>query len=98
MPPLTLERPDVREQEQQQVDLDVPWMVRVWNDPVNLMSYVTYVFETHFGLPRVEAQRLMWMVHTEGSAVVAIGNREPMEMHVIAMHGFGLQATMAKGG
>ena len=74
----------------------LPWIVRVWNDPVNLMTYVTYVFMSHFGFPRDEAERRMWQVHTEGSAVVASGNREPMEMHVAAMHEYGLWATLSQ--
>ncbi|MCD5345598.1 ATP-dependent Clp protease adapter ClpS [Agromyces sp. S2-1-8] len=75
----------------------VPWRVIVWDDPVNLMSYVSYVFRSYFGYPRDEAERLMLRVHTEGRAVVASGNREAMEHHVHAMHGYGLQATVARG-
>lgn len=73
-----------------------PWRVVVWNDPINLMSYVTYVFRTHFGFTELEAHRLMLQVHQEGRAVVASGGREPMETHVTAMHGFGLWATLEK--
>ena len=73
---------------------DKPWIVIVWNDPVNLMSYVTYVFQSYFGFPRAKAERLMHQVDAEGRAVVATGNREAMERHVQAMHGFGLQATV----
>ena len=80
-----------------ETELALPWTVRVWNDPINLMSYVTYVFMSHFGFPREEAERLMWQVHTEGSAVVASGNREPMELHVTAMQEYGLWATMSQG-
>lgn len=75
----------------------VPWRVVVWDDPVNLMSYVSYVFRSYFGYPRDEAERLMLRVHTEGRAVVATGNREAMEQHVHAMHGYGLQATVSRG-
>ena len=74
-----------------------PWRTIVWDDPVNLMTYVTYVFRTYFGFPREVAERLMMQVHTEGRAVVASGNREAMERHVQAMHGYGLQATVARG-
>ena len=77
---------------------DLPWQVIVWDDPVNLMTYVTYVFRSYFGYPREEAERLMLLVHHEGRAVVASGNREAMERHVQAMHGYGLQATVAKAG
>jgi ATP-dependent Clp protease adaptor protein ClpS len=75
---------------------DVPWITLVWNDPVNLMSYVTYVFETYFGYPRTKAEKLMLDVHTKGKAVVAHGNREEMERDTEAMHGFGLWATFEK--
>jgi ATP-dependent Clp protease adaptor protein ClpS len=73
-----------------------PWITLVWNDPVNLMSYVTYVFQTYFGFSRHEAERLMLQVHTEGRAVVATGTREEMERHVEAMHDYGLWATLTK--
>lgn len=75
---------------------DAPWITIVWNDPVNLQSYVSYVFRTYFGFPRPEAERLMLCVHTEGRAVVASGSKEEMERHVEAMHDFGLWATLAK--
>ena len=66
----------------------------MWDDPVNLMSYVTHVFREYFGLPRSEAERLMLAVHNEGHAVVADGAREQMELHVQAMHDYGLWATV----
>lgn len=72
------------------------WRTIVWDDPVNLMTYVTYVFQSYFGYPREEAERLMLLVHHEGRAVVASGNREAMERHVQAMHGYGLQASVSK--
>nr|WP_229724617.1 ATP-dependent Clp protease adapter ClpS [Agromyces flavus] len=75
---------------------DLPWQTIVWDDPVNLMTYVTYVFRSYFGYPREKAERLMLQVHHEGRAVVASGNREAMERHVQAMHGYGLQATVSK--
>jgi len=75
---------------------DVPWITIVWNDPVNLMTYVSYVFRSYFGHSREEAERLMLLVHNEGRAVVATGGREEMERHVEAMHDFGLWATLAK--
>jgi len=75
---------------------DVPWITLVWNDPVNLMSYVTYVFRSYFGFPQAEAERLMMQVHQNGRAVVATGPREEMERHTEAMHEFGLWATVAK--
>ena len=73
---------------------DTPWVTLVWDDPVNLMSYVTYVFESYFGFPRAKAERLMHQVDSDGRAIVATGHREEMERHVEAMHGYGLQATV----
>ena len=74
--------------------LGKPWTLLVWDDPVNLMTYVTWVFTSYFGFPREKAERLMLQVHTEGKAAVASGTREEIERHLEAMHGYGLQATM----
>lgn len=76
--------------------VDRPWITIVWNDPVNLMSYVTYVFMTYFRYPRERAERLMLDVHERGRAVVSNGTREEMERDVAAMHGYGLWATLEK--
>jgi ATP-dependent Clp protease adaptor protein ClpS len=76
------------------VDPDRPWIVIVWNDPINLMSYVTYVFQKLFGYPRDEAERLMLQVHHEGRAVVSNGTREKAELDVFRLHEHGLWATM----
>ena len=76
--------------------VDSPWTTIVWNDPVNLMSYVSYVFRTYFGFDQARADELMLRVHNAGRAVVATGPREEMERHVEAMHDFGLWATVAK--
>jgi len=78
------------------VEPDVPWVVIVWNDPINLMSYVTWVLQKLFGFERVKAERLMWQVHTEGKAVVANGPREACEGHVARLHAHGLWATLQK--
>lgn len=75
---------------------DVPWVVVVWNDPVNLMNYVSWVFRSYFGFSRPEAERRMMQVHTEGRAVVATGPREEMERHAAAMHEYGLWATVTR--
>ena len=75
---------------------DLPWVTIVWNDPVNLMTYVSWVFRSYFGYSAPEAERLMLLVHTEGRAVVASGGREEMERHVEAMHDFGLWATLTR--
>lgn len=75
---------------------DTPWVTIVWNDPVNLMSYVTYVFQSYFGHPRDVAEKLMKDVHEKGRAVVANGSLEEMERHTEAMHGYGLWATFSQ--
>ncbi len=76
--------------------LDDVWVTLVWNDPVNLMSYVTHVFQTYFGWSREEAERRMREVHERGKTVVSSGGREHMEVDVQAMHGYGLWATMQR--
>lgn len=73
-----------------------PWVTIVWNDPVNLMSYVTYVFRTYFGYSESKATKLMMEVHEQGRSVVSSGSREQMERDVEAMHGYGLWATMTR--
>jgi ATP-dependent Clp protease adaptor protein ClpS len=73
---------------------DLPWITLVWNDPVNLMSYVSYVFQRYFGYDQAKAEELMLAVHHEGRAVVSSGSREEMERDVEAMHGYGLWATL----
>ena len=90
--PDTLERTELDEA----TLLDTPWLTIVWNDPVNLMSYVSYVFRSYFGFDREKADHLMMQVHNDGRAVVASGGREQMERHVEAMHDFGLWATVQK--
>lgn len=75
---------------------ETPWITLVWNDPVNLMSYVAWVFRSYFGFPPEEADRRMLEVHNNGKAVVATGPREEMERHAEAMHDFGLWATIAR--
>jgi ATP-dependent Clp protease adaptor protein ClpS len=75
-------------------DPDRPWITLVWNDPVNLMSYVTFVFQEYFGYDREKATELMLQVHNDGRAVVSTGSREEMERDVSAMHGYGLWATL----
>ena len=73
-----------------------PWEVVVWNDPVNLMSYVVRVFRTYFGYSADRATALMLAVHHDGHAIVATGPRETMEVHAQAMHDYGLWATVRK--
>ncbi len=78
----------------QDVRPDRPWLVIVWNDPINLMSYVTYVFQKLFGFSREKAERLMLDVHHKGRAVVSSGPRERAEHDVFRLHEYGLWATM----
>ena len=73
-----------------------PWVTIVWNDPVNLMSYVTFVFQKYFGYEKKKAEKLMLEVHHDGRSVVSTGSREEMERDVQAMHEYGLWATMEK--
>ncbi|GAB2525686.1 ATP-dependent Clp protease adapter ClpS [Paramicrobacterium agarici] len=80
----------------EQLTLGSPWVTIVWDDPVNLMTYVAFVFRSYFGMSRQKAERLMLKVHNDGRAVVASGTREEMERHVSAMHGYGLMATLQK--
>jgi ATP-dependent Clp protease adaptor protein ClpS len=80
----------------QDFELDRPWVTLVWNDPVNLMSYVTWVFESYFGYPRAKAETLMLDVHQKGKAVVSTGTREKMEHDTEALQGYGLWATFQK--
>src|SRR5436190_19073011 len=80
--------------EHEEVDHERPWVVIVWNDPINLMSYVTLVFQKLFGFSLQKATRLMLQVHNEGKAVVSSGNREKSELDVARLHAHGLWATM----
>ena len=76
---------------------DKPWITIVWDDPVNLMSYVTYVLMELFGFTREKAHELMMQVHTQGKAVVSSGSREEMEHDVARLHEYGLWATLQRG-
>ena len=89
----------VRERAPEQEDVaepDVPWIVIVWNDPINLMSYVVFVFQKLFGYSKEKATKLMLDVHQKGKAVVSSGPREKAEYDVYRLHGYGLWATMQK--
>jgi ATP-dependent Clp protease adaptor protein ClpS len=76
---------------------DRPWVTIVWDDPVNLMSYVTWVFQKLFGYSQEKAEKLMLDVHHKGKAVVSSGTREKMEMDATQLHGYGLWATVDRG-
>ena len=88
--PVEVGEPDVDEV----VDVDRPWVVIVWNDPINLMSYVTFVLQKLFGYSLEKATELMLDVHHKGRAVVSTGPREKAEMDVFRLHEHGLWATM----
>ena len=90
--PVEVERPTGEEV----TEPDLPWIVIVWNDPINLMSYVVYVFQKLFGYSREKATRLMLDVHHKGKAVVSNGRREKCEFDVSRLHAHGLWATMQK--
>jgi ATP-dependent Clp protease adaptor protein ClpS len=87
-----LERPSVDEDEDERQDR--PWIVVVWNDPINLMSYVTLVFRKLFGYSLAKATELMLQVHNEGKAIVSSGTREKAEHDVARLHAYGLWATI----
>jgi ATP-dependent Clp protease adaptor protein ClpS len=89
--PAQVQRPET----DQDADLDRPWVTIVWNDPVNLMVYVTYVFRTVFGYGKPKAEKLMLDVHHKGKAVVSSGAREAMERDAETLHGYGLWATIS---
>ena len=90
--PVELEEPEVDDA----TLLARPWVTIVWNDPVNLMSYVAWVFRRHFGVDAPTAEHLMMQVHNDGRATLAEGNREHMERHAEAMHEYGLWATVER--
>jgi len=76
---------------------DTPWVTVVWDDPVNLQTYVVYVFMELFGYPKARATELMLQVHNEGKAIVSTGSREEMEHDVARLHEYGLWATIQRG-
>ncbi len=86
----------VSEEADVRAEPDIPWITLVWNDPVNLMSYVTWVFTSYFAYPRTKAEKLMMDVHVKGKAVVSHGPREAMERDAEALQGYGLWATFEK--
>jgi ATP-dependent Clp protease adaptor protein ClpS len=88
--PVEIKEPDVEEV----VGVDRPWKVLVWNDPINLMSYVAFVFQKLFGYSKEKANQLMLDVHLKGKAVVSHGSREKAELDVFRLHEHGLWATM----
>ncbi|WP_016696686.1 ATP-dependent Clp protease adapter ClpS [Actinoalloteichus spitiensis] len=94
--PVELERTQVDPLGREVGSEDRPWMTVVWNDPVNLMSYVTYVFQKLFGYSRDHATKLMLDVHQKGRAVVSSGGKDKVEADVAKLHAAGLWATMQR--
>ncbi len=94
--PVQLDEPRSDELLDDLVAADTPWVTIVWNDPVNLMSYVAFVFTEYFGYSKKKAEKLMLEVHHDGRSVVSTGSREEMERDVQAMHEYGLWATLQK--
>ena len=90
--PVEVERPRTGEDS----SVDRPWITIVWNDPINLMSYVTYVFQKVFGYPKAKAEKLMLDVHHKGKTIVSSGAREKAEFDTSRLHAHGLWATMQK--
>lgn len=85
---------DLYENTERDEDKEQPWIVVVWNDPINLMSYVVLVFQKLFGYNYQKAKQLMLDVHHKGRAVVSSGSREKSELDVLRLHEYGLWATM----
>ncbi len=92
--PITTEKPDAITETK--TEIDRLWNVIVWNDPINLMSYVTFVFQKLFGYSLPTATKLMLEVHNDGRSIVAAAEREKAEYYVGRLHSFGLQATLEK--
>ena len=93
---ITTAEPTIEKETRSEEDLDVPWQVVVHNDPVNLMSYVTMVFQRVFGYPREKAERHMLEVHHKGRSILWSGMRERAELYVQQLHGYLLLATLEK--
>ena len=92
----SVENPEVEQETRTAEEFDLPWQVVVHNDPVNLMSYVTMVFQTVFGLSRERAERHMLEVHQQGRSVLWSGMRERAELYVQQLHGYLLLATLER--
>jgi ATP-dependent Clp protease adaptor protein ClpS len=96
--PSTVDKPTIEKETRSEEDLDLPWQVVVHNDPVNLMSYVTMVFQRVFGYPREKAERHMLEVHHNGRSILWSGMRERAELYIQQLHGYLLLATLEKAG
>jgi ATP-dependent Clp protease adaptor protein ClpS len=96
--PATVEEPTTEKETRGEEQLDVPWQVVVHNDPINLMTYVTMVFQRVFGYPREKAEHHMLEVHHKGRSILWCGMRERAELYVQQLHGYLLLATLEKTG
>ena len=96
--PSTIDKPTIEKETRSEEDLDLPWQVVVHNDPVNLMSYVTMVFQRVFGYPREKAEKHMLEVHHNGRSILWSGMHERAELYVQQLHGYLLLATLEKAG
>jgi ATP-dependent Clp protease adaptor protein ClpS len=96
--PATVEEPTIEQETRGEEQLDVPWQVVVHNDPINLMTYVTMVFQRVFGYPREKAERHMLEVHYKGRSILWCGMHERAELYVQQLHGYLLLATLEKTG
>jgi ATP-dependent Clp protease adaptor protein ClpS len=96
--PPTIDKPTIEKETRAQEDVDLPWQVIVHNDPVNLMSYVTMVFQRVFGYPREKAEKHMLEVHHKGRSILWSGMRERAELYVQQLHGYLLLATLERTG
>ena len=93
-----IEHPGTIQETRSKENLDLPWLVVVHNDPVNLMTYVTMVFQRVFGYPREKAERHMLEVHQKGRSVLWSGMQERAELYVQQLHSHLLLATLEKAG
>ena len=98
VPRSTLEMPTIEKEEATSEEIEMPWNVVVHNDPINLMSYVTMVFQRVFGYPRDRAEKHMLEVHHNGRSILWSGVRERAELYVQQLHGYLLLATVEKIG
>jgi len=88
--PMEVEQPSVDESDLESRE----WNVIAWDDPVNLMNYVVYVFRKLFGFSEAEATRKMLQVHNEGKSIVVTAPREKAELDCHRLHHYGLWATI----
>lgn len=95
-PRAAVETPSIEQQTKQKQEIDLPWQVVVHNDPVNLMTYVTMVFQKVFGFTREKAEKHMLEVHQQGRSIVWSGMRERAELYVQQLHGYLLLATIER--